>query len=61
MLSHSDLPISHIAEFLGFKSQSHFTRAFRQHVAETPSDYRRRGRQQPNADPNTASNFLTTT
>jgi len=45
MLSHSDLPLAHIAEFLGFKSQSHFTRAFRQHVGENPSDYRRRSRE----------------
>jgi AraC family transcriptional regulator len=44
MLSHSDLPLAHIAEFLGFKSQSHFTRAFRQHVGENPSDHRRRSR-----------------
>lgn len=44
MLMQSDLALSSIAEFLGFTSQSHFTRAFRQFAGETPSDFRRRGR-----------------
>ncbi|MET0545216.1 MAG: AraC family transcriptional regulator [Caulobacterales bacterium] len=44
MLTQSDLGLSTIADFLGFASQSHFTRAFRNYVGETPSDFRKRGR-----------------
>ncbi|MGC6331398.1 helix-turn-helix domain-containing protein [Rhizorhabdus sp. FW153] len=42
MLEQSDTPLATIAEGLGFTSQSHFTRAFRQFAGETPSDFRRR-------------------
>ncbi|WP_313805484.1 AraC family transcriptional regulator [Sphingobium sp.] len=42
MLEQSDTPMATIAEALGFTSQSHFTRAFRQFAGETPSDFRRR-------------------
>jgi AraC family transcriptional regulator len=42
MLEQSDTPIAMIAEALGFTSQSHFTRAFRQFAGETPSDFRKR-------------------
>lgn len=45
MLEQSELTLSQIAEYLGFKTQSHFTRAFRQLFSETPSDFRRRGRE----------------
>lgn len=45
LLMQSDLSLAQIAESLGFKNQSHFTRAFRQHFEETPSDFRRRGRE----------------
>jgi len=45
MLTQSDLPLSAVADFLGFTSQSHFTRAFRQYADSTPSEYRRRGRE----------------
>lgn len=42
MLEQSDTPIAVIADALGFTSQSHFTRAFRQFAGETPSDFRKR-------------------
>lgn len=45
MLEQSEASMAAIAESLGFTSQSHFTRAFRQFAGETPSDYRRRGRE----------------
>lgn len=44
-LRESELAMSQIAEFLGFKGQAHFTRAFRQHRGETPSAYRQRVRE----------------
>ncbi|MFD2580016.1 helix-turn-helix domain-containing protein [Novosphingobium colocasiae] len=42
MLEQSDTPMARIADALGFTSQSHFTRAFRQFAGETPSDFRKR-------------------
>jgi AraC family transcriptional regulator len=42
MLEQSDTPMATIAEALGFTSQSHFTRAFRQFAGETPTDFRKR-------------------
>ena len=45
LLGGSDLSMAQVADSLGFKSQSHFTRAFRQYFHETPSDYRRRGKE----------------
>lgn len=42
MLEQSDTSMATIADALGFTSQSHFTRAFRQFAGETPSDFRRR-------------------
>jgi AraC family transcriptional regulator len=42
MLQQSDAPMSTIADALGFASQSHFTRAFRQFAGETPTDFRKR-------------------
>ncbi len=44
LLVQSDMALATIADFLGFTSQSHFTRAFRQSVGEPPSDFRKRGR-----------------
>ncbi|HEX7852235.1 MAG TPA: AraC family transcriptional regulator [Sphingobium sp.] len=44
LLVQSDMALATIADFLGFTSQSHFTRAFRQFVGEPPSDFRKRGR-----------------
>lgn len=43
LLSTSNSSLGAIAETLGFTSQSHFTRAFRQFAGETPSEFRRRG------------------
>jgi AraC family transcriptional regulator len=42
MLRESRMQLATIAECLGFTSQSHFTRAFRQFSGQTPSDFRRR-------------------
>lgn len=42
MLAQSDVRMATIADALGFASQSHFTRAFRQFAGETPSDFRKR-------------------
>lgn len=42
MLEQTDSPMATIAESLGFTSQSHFTRAFRQFSGDTPSNFRRR-------------------
>jgi AraC family transcriptional regulator len=41
LLSQSETSISQIADLLGFTSQSHFTRVFRQFTGRTPSDFRR--------------------
>lgn len=41
LLEGSGLPLSTIADQLGFGSQSHFTRGFHRAVGVTPSDYRR--------------------
>lgn len=45
MLEQSEASMATIADSLGFTSQSHFTRAFRQFAGETPSDFRKRGRE----------------
>ncbi|HEX7871310.1 MAG TPA: AraC family transcriptional regulator [Sphingobium sp.] len=42
LLVQSDMALATIADFLGFTSQSHFTRAFRQLFGEPPSDFRKR-------------------
>ena len=44
MLHETDMSIAHIAEGLGFGSQSHFTRKFRRFVGEAPTEFRRRTR-----------------
>jgi AraC family transcriptional regulator len=44
LLSQSDASLALIADSLGFTSQSHFTRAFRQFTGRTPSDFRQQGR-----------------
>jgi AraC family transcriptional regulator len=40
LLGSSDLSIAAVADSLGFTSQSHFTRAFRQYAGQTPSGWR---------------------
>ncbi len=45
LLVQSELPVAQISDSLGFKSQSHFTRTYRQYFHETPSDFRRRGKE----------------
>jgi AraC family transcriptional regulator len=42
----TDTPAALVAEQLGFSSQSHFTRAFRQFTGRTPSEFRRQDRLQ---------------
>jgi len=46
MLSQSDAPLSLIADSLGFASQSHFSRAFRQFTGRTPGEFRRQDKLQ---------------
>ncbi|HEX7759721.1 MAG TPA: AraC family transcriptional regulator [Caulobacteraceae bacterium] len=46
LLSQTDTSMSAIADLLGFTSQSHFTRAFRQFTGRTPSDFRRQDKAQ---------------
>lgn len=41
LLLDSRLPLTHIAEQLGFSEPSAFTRAFRSHARQSPSDFRR--------------------
>jgi len=44
LLCQSDASLALIADSLGFTSQSHFTRAFRQFTGRTPSEFRQQGR-----------------
>ena len=41
MLLYSTMPYSEIAMYLGFSSQSHFCKVFRQFTALSPSEFRR--------------------
>lgn len=43
LLLHSELPVSEIAEQLGFSYSNHFTRFFRTKTGMSPSDYRKNG------------------
>lgn len=42
MLAESDTSMKVIADLLGFTSQSHFNRAFKTHLGETPTNFRTR-------------------
>ncbi|WP_086796740.1 helix-turn-helix domain-containing protein [Streptomyces caniscabiei] len=44
MLTHTTLPVPEICAQLNFYDQSHFSRVFRRHTAETPRQYRLRTR-----------------
>lgn len=41
LLNYTDKSISEIASYLGFSSQSHFTRVFRNYTDQTPKEYRK--------------------
>ena len=43
LLAQSDQTIAQISDLLGFTSQGHFTRVFKQFAGRTPSDFRRAG------------------
>ncbi len=47
MLLYSDLSCSDIASYLGFSSQSYFTRVFREYYKTTPLDFREHSHQTP--------------
>ena len=40
LLAHTDKPLSQIADYLGFSSQSHFTKSFKKYSGKTPGAYR---------------------
>lgn len=42
LLRYSDKPISSIALYLGFSSQSHFSNAFKKYASLTPNEYRKK-------------------
>jgi len=44
LLAQSDQTIAQISDLLGFASQGHFTRVFKQFAGRTPSEFRRVGR-----------------
>ena len=46
LLADTGLNLAQIAEAVGFASQSHFARAFRQFTNQTPGDFRRRRQEQ---------------
>ena len=40
LLRYSDKSLSLIADYLGFSSQSHFTKTFKKYTSKTPGEYR---------------------
>ena len=40
LLRYSDKTLSMIGEYLGFSSQSHFTKTFKKYARQTPGQYR---------------------
>ncbi|MBW3081933.1 helix-turn-helix domain-containing protein [Bifidobacterium phasiani] len=42
MLKYSEYPLGEIAQILAYRSQSHFTKVFREHSGMTPGEYRKR-------------------
>jgi AraC-like DNA-binding protein len=43
LLAETDMPVKQVAAQLGFGSAAYFTRSFRSHTGQTPSDFRRKG------------------
>ena len=41
LLRYSDKPLTLIADYLGFSSQSHFAKIFKQYTGKTPGEYRK--------------------
>lgn len=37
----TDMPLAHIAQRLGYSSQSHFTKSFKQYMGQSPHDFQR--------------------
>ena len=42
LLRYSDKPLTSISAYLGFSSQSHFTRVFKKYTSLSPGEYRQR-------------------
>ena len=40
LLAYTDKSLIAISDFLGFSSQSHFSRVFKKYMGKTPSEYR---------------------
>ena len=45
LLRYTDRPVSAIAVYLGFSSQGHFSKVFREITGMTPGEYREKKRQ----------------
>lgn len=42
LLRYTDKPITSISAYLGFSSQSHFSRTFKKYTGSLPNEYRKR-------------------
>lgn len=46
LIVHTDMPFTEIAEKTGFATSSYFSTAFKQYTGETPTQYKKRIRQE---------------